>query len=427
MLINWQHAVYNSRNPEMQTLLRRFRRALSCIALLPALFVAFASRAEATDWHTPVQQLALKIVAATGPGAVAFQLNNRSSLEKRESDEIASGLKTQLTAAGLQFVKPEQAVATVQVSLSENLQSYVWVAEIHEGSSESSVVLVSMPRLDSSIFTHQASQPTIRKVPLWSQDEPILDVVSLDVNGTPLHLIVLSPEQLGIYRFQDNRWQQDQLLPITHSRPWPRDLRGRLILSKDHLFDVYMPGVFCRSTAAAPLSLACRDSDDPWPLGSGDTTQNAFFSPTRNFFTGVLVPGVGNQKTATRFYSAAPIPREKYALWAFSGVDGQTHLLDGMTDLAANLGWGSGLASVKTGCGTAWQILASHPSDGGTDSIRAFEFPDRDPLPVSAPLEFSGKITALWTEPSGSTAIAVSQNSETGKYEAVRLAISCGQ
>ena len=427
MLIIRRHAVYNSRHPEMQTLLRRSRRALLVIALLLALFVAASEAVQAIDWNPPEQQLAQKIIAATGPGAVSFQLANRSSLSKKESDEIASGLKTQLTVAGLQFVKPEQAAATVEVTLSENLRSYVWVAAIHQGTNESSVVLVSIPRSDSNIFTHEAAPLTIRKIPLWSQDERILDVVSLDANGTPLHLIVLSPGQLAIYRFQDNRWQQDQVLPIAHSRPWPRDVRGRLLLSKDHLFDVYLPGVFCRSTAATPLSLSCRDSDDPWPLGSGEITQNAFFSPTRNFFTGVLVPGIGKQTTAPRFYSAAPVPREKYNLWAFSGVDGQIHLLDGMTDLATNVGWGSGLASIKTACGSGWQVLATHVSDTGIDSIRAFEFPDRDPVPVSAPVGFNGSVTALWTEPSGSTAIAVSQNSETGKYEAVRLAITCGQ
>jgi len=427
MLMIRLHAVYNSRNPEMQTPFRRSRRALSRIALLLALFAGASNHALAIDWKIPEQQLAQKIIAVTGPGAVAVQVTNRSSLTKKESEDIGSGLKTLLTAAGVQIVNAEQSAATVHVALSENLQNYVWVAEIRQGTNESSVVLVTIPRPDSNIFTHEAAPLTIRKVPLWSQDERILDVVSLDVNATPLHLIVLSPEQLGIYRFQENRWQQDQVLSITHSRPWPRDVRGRLILSRDHLFDVYLPGVFCRSTAAAPLSLACRESDDPWPLGSGDLTQNAFFSPTRNFFTGVLVPGVGKQKTAPRFYSAAPVPRDGYTLWAFSGVDDQLHLLDGMTDLASNLGWGSGLASVKTSCGTGWQVLGTRADSTGSVSIRAFEFPDRDPVPVSAPVEFSGNVTALWAEASGSTAIAVSQNSETGKYEAVRLAITCSQ
>jgi hypothetical protein len=45
---------------------------------------------------------------------------------------------------------------------------------------------------------------------------------------------------------------------------------------------------------------------------------------------------------------------------------------------------------------------------------------------VSQPVEFNGAITALWTDSDGTGAIAVSQNSETGRYEAYRLSIVCG-
>ena len=152
----------------------------------------------------------------------------------------------------------------------------------------------------------------------------------------------------------------------------------------------------------------------------------AFFASTRNFFTGALTPGVGKYATVPKFYSAALLPREKYTLWLFAAVDGQTHMVDGVSDLTAKLGWGSDLASVKTACGAGWQVLSSSPG-GREDSVRAFEFPDRDPLAVSAALAFSGPITALWTEAKGDTAIAVARNPETGSYEAFRLAISCGQ
>jgi hypothetical protein len=357
---------------------------------------------------------------------MALDIENRSSLNRKDFDEISNGLRAQLKARGIQIVKSEQATINVQLSLSEDLHSYVWVAEIRQGTAEPSVVMVSTPRSETRIYVHQPAPLTIRKIPLWSQGQRILDLVSLDVNGTPVHLVVLSAEELGVYHFQDGRWQLAQSLPISHARPWPRDVRGRLVLGKDHLFDVYLPGVFCQSTANVPLSLSCRESDDPWPLGTGEPALNSFFSPTRNFFTGVLVPGIGKQTVAPRFYAAAALPREKYTLWLFSGVDGQVHLLDGISDQVAKLGWGSDVASVRTSCGAGWQVFAVRGGDLGSDSLRAFEFPDRDPVPVSQSVEFDGVITALWPEPSGGTAIAVSQNSETGKYEAFRLAITCG-
>ena len=419
-------AGYNSRIPEMvirSPRVLRFARPF----LLMLWFVCHALLCfSAADWSGPEQQLVQKIVAVSGPGAMAFDLENRSSLNKKDFDEISNGLRNQLSARGIQIVKPEQAAISVHLSLSEDLHSYVWVAAIRLGTAEPSVVMVSTPRSETRIYVHQAAPLTIRKVPLWSQEQRILDLVSLDVNGMPMHMVVLSADALGVYHFQDGRWQHAQSLPISHTRPWPRDMRGRVILSKDHLFDVYLPGVFCQSTANVPLSLSCRESDDPWPLGTGDLALSSFFSPTRNFFTGVLVPGIGKQTVAPRFYAAAPLPREKYTLWLFTGVDGQVHLLDGISDQVERLGWGSDVASVKTGCGSGWQVLAVRSGDFGSDSLRAFELPDRDPVPVSQSVDFDGAVTALWPEPSGGTAIAVAQNSETGKYEAFRLAITCG-
>ncbi|HUO25197.1 MAG TPA: hypothetical protein VMU61_05995, partial [Candidatus Aquilonibacter sp.] len=91
------------------------------------------------------------------------------------------------------------------------------------------------------------------------------------------------------------------------------------------------------------------------------------------------------------------------------------------------LNWGSDVASVKTACGSGWQVLATSAANGSTDTVRAYEVPDRDPVPVSAPLEIPGEITALWTEAKGDSAIAIVRNRETENYEAFRLAVACGQ
>jgi hypothetical protein len=46
---------------------------------------------------------------------------------------------------------------------------------------------------------------------------------------------------------------------------------------------------------------------------------------------------------------------------------------------------------------------------------------------VSAALDFSGEITALWAEAKGDNAIAVVRDQETGDYEALRVAVACSQ
>jgi hypothetical protein len=115
-------------------------------------------------------------------------------------------------------------------------------------------------------------------------------------------------------------------------------------------------------------------------------------------------------------------------LGLFAGVDGQIHMLDGITDRSAGkLGWGGNIAAIRTTCGSGWQVLASRNGLGSSDTITAYEFPDREPVPVSPALDFAGPITELWTESEGMSAIAIVRNSGTGQYEAFRLTVTCNQ
>jgi hypothetical protein len=413
-----QNAVYNAGIRQMPSrLVRAAYLGLFASLLVPDLHAA--------DWHPPEQQLAGKIVAVTGPGALSLDVVNRSSLTQGEAETIRQGLLAQLVSLGGHIVNPDQAAATVQVALSEDLQNYVWVAVIHQGSNEPAVVMAAAPRTGTPAVSRESPALTLHKTFVWSQEERILDAEV--INATPPHMLILDPSAVTLYRWQESRWQMEQSLPIVHLHPWPRDLRGRLVLRQDHLFEAYLPGVFCRSTTSATMALNCYESDDPWPVGTGPVSLNAFFASTRNYFTGALAPGIGKKTTAPPFYSAAPLPRDKYTLWVFATLDGQLHLLDGITDQAARPGWGSDIASVRSNCGTGWQMLATSPGDGPNDSVRAFEVPDREPVAASLPVEFSGSITALWTESEGSDAVAVSHNPATERYEAFRLSIACGQ
>jgi hypothetical protein len=268
---------------------------------------------------------------------------------------------------------------------------------------------------------------TLKSIPLWSHAERILDVAVID--GNPTWMLVLDENSVAFYRMQDGKWQLEQSNSIAHSRPWPRDLRGRLVLGKEkgHLFDAYLPGVFCRSSDASLPVMTCSDSDTAWPVGMEMFNLNAAFASPRNFFSGALSPGVGRQAMAPAFYSAAPVPREQTAWWLLATVDGQIHLLDGNTDqVVEKLGWGSDLASVHSGCGSGWQVLATESGAGKIDTVRAFEVTGREPIAASAALDMNGAISALWTEFGGGSAVAVVHNSETGSYEAFWLTVTCG-
>lgn len=412
-----------------------------CVFFL-CLFSGLAPGSGAANWSEPQRQLARKIVAVTGPGAVALTINNRSSLGKRESDIIGDGLRSALESLGIRLVPAEQAAASVAITLSENQNSYVWVAEAHQGVGENTVVMVSTPRLPSFSKPRDAVPLVLRKTTLWTQSDRILDLVVLEESSIPTRIAVLDGERVALYRWQAAKWDQEQSLAIAHDHPWPRDLRGRLVPGKDHLFDAYLPGVVCHTISSVPLALNCRESDDPWPLtfpaANGTTSSapspfSAFFAPTRNFFTGVLSPRIGKFSTVPKFYSVAFIPRDQYVLWLFAALDGQVHMIDGVSDRTLRrgldrTGWGSDLATVRTSCGSGWQVLAVSPSDNdNNDSVRAYEIPDREPVAVSAPLEVSGKVTALWTEAKGDGAIAIVRHLGTGEYEAFQLTVSCSQ
>jgi|SRR5579872_3856847 len=407
---------------------------------------ALSVPAAAVDWSVPEQQLARKIVAVTGSGPVALQFENRSSIGRRDSEIIENGLRSTLETIGVRWSDSEHATASVTITLSENLTSYVWVAQISKTGADAAVLMVSIPRPTGTTAALDSVPLTLRKTLLWSQATPILDVAVLEESATSTRIAVLDAEKISVYRLQSGKWMDEQSAIIVHTKPWPRDLSGRLMAARDR-FEAYLPGVVCRSSGAS-LNLSCSETDDPWPLlasgsngasaqvfptaGSVNATsagvpgEEGFFSSARNFFNGTLTP-VLTGVTPPKFYSAAAIPHGKAVLWLFAGVDGQVHIFDGGPERVSKVNWGSDVTSVKTSCGAGWQVLASSAGEGVADSVRAYEFPDRDPVAVSAAVDFSGPISALWTEARGDTAVAVARNVETGSYEAYRVAVACSQ
>jgi len=441
-------AIYNLAIPKiiLKSVDHAFSRASGLRFVFVLAILLWAMAALGADWSAVEQQLAKKIAAVIGPGTVRLSVENRSSLGRRDSDVVQNGLKSALEQSGIHLVQAEQASAAVNLTLSENETSYVWVAEIHQGAAEPAVVMVSVPRSGRSP-THESMPIALRKTAIWTQDDRMLDLAVLEENGSPSRIAVLGAENVSVYRIQNGKWQLEMTMPITHARPWPVDVRGRLVLAFDRTLSAYLPGVLCRIPASgATLTITCHASDDPWPIvptpinasvfpsaGSGAAPSAgvaalaAFFAPTRNYFTGVLSPAVGKVSTVSKFYTAAFVPREKYTLWLFASSDGRVHFVDGTNDQPSSFEWGSEIAALKTPCGAGWQVLATGSGDQAEDSVRAYEFPDRDPVGVSPALDFAGPVSALWTESKGDSAIAISKNRDTGSYEAYRLSLACGQ
>ncbi|HKD84395.1 MAG TPA: hypothetical protein VKB58_06575 [Terriglobales bacterium] len=381
-------------------------RLLLC--LLALLGMAHAQ----TAWDSPSADLAKQIAALTGPGTITLTITNRSTIATDEVPAIRKSLEREIRAAGI-TVRAKDADSDVRVTLSENLQGWLWVAEIQEGS-ETRVVMLPVSGATVAATTNSSPAVTLRANLLLSQKDPILDAGLINQN-----LIVLEAGHIKSYNVAGANWQLATTYDISHSQPLPRDLRGRLIPAADHPFDAYLPGIVC--TATKEMTVSCNPGDDPWPLGS----QKALYNPNRNFFTGVLVPGFGPKLPP--FFSAAELPRAGGTTYLFADVTGAVHIFENGTHklMIGIRDWGSDIAAVHSDCANAALVLASAAGWPAADSLRAYQITGREATPVSAPLAFDGTITALW--PAGDQATVVVQNMQQSRYEVYSVSLACSR
>jgi len=403
---------------------------------------------------------------------------------------VRRALRSELRRQGLRLVRPAKAGITnaargdggrineparVVVTLSENTEGYLWVAEIRrssaQGAPEVTMIEVGHPSLAEA--GRPSASLAIRKTLVWEQDVPILDATVVELSDKS-GLLVLDPSKVSLHAAQgadDARRQAgassespglEQSVPLPHTGPWPRDVRGRLVVRSDQSldarpaaldariaaldaragaasgaptsFDVYAPGIKCRGTLQPALALDCREGDEPWPLDveqerSGGGLVRASIARGRNFFDGRLIASGGEERHVPPFFSGAALQVNGSTLWILAGVDGRLRVLNGAyNSLATFDGWGSDLASVRSGCGSGWLALADGALESSEpDAVRAYEVGRRGARAVSPAAEFPGPITALWPAADGASALAVSRNLDTGRYEAYRLSISCGQ
>jgi hypothetical protein len=385
----------------------------------------------ADNWDAPATELARQIAALTGPGTVSLSIRDNSSISLDEVPAIRKSLLNGLSALGVTVRPGADAATIVRVTLSQAARQPLWVAEVQQGP-EVRVAMVSVPNTPPATKP-QGTPVLLRKTLLVSQVEPILDAQLLPTSAdapTAKSLVVLSPEQIAIYHGGENGglWVKAQSFEIAHDRPYPRDVRGRLQPDADGLFKAYLPGVICSASQPATptgqsVAIACADSDDPWPIGS----RKAFYNSSRNFFTGVTIPGAGGD--AQPFYSAAELIGKRGAATVYSEIAGQFRVSDGSGPkaLAGSRDWGSDVAGVHSGCSAGAQLLASASGDAMEDSLVAYEIEGRNAIAVSPPLPIDGQVTAMWPASESATATMVLERGQPLQYEAYSVSLVCNQ
>jgi hypothetical protein len=394
-----------------------------CLSLLVPLVLLAGLRAQQED--PAASQFVQEILSRSGsPSTVSLSFENMSSLSAADQDALKKNIINTFRASGTRLVKAEYAVAEIQITFSEDWQDYVWIAGIKQGPGNQ-VVIRKFARPPAS-SSSRAPILTIRKNLVWQQDGPILDFLSDSAN-----LYVLEPEQVSVYGNDNGKWRLKQTLAVTHEQPWPRDLRGRLQLAAadsglGQQISAFLPGTLCTGTAAPP-AMQCRPSDDPWQVEPGVLA--AFFSPARNFFTGVLA-GQRFGESVPPFFSAAVLSIGDSRQWVFAGTDGRTRFYRNNlgTPITTSNDWGSSLAAIQSACGAGRQILVSSTNDlTHSDSVQAIEVGSREAVPVSSTIELSGPIKSMWPAENGQAVHAAVESLATGKYEAVSFTVACNQ
>ena len=390
-----------------------------CALVVLSLPAASLAQQETASIPSAATEFVRTILSRGGsPSSVSVTFQNLAGLPTETQESLQNAMFNAFRSASVTLVKPEQAVAEVQITFSEDWQGYVWIANIQQGSS-SQLVIKKLPRQQRASSSHTPTI-TIRKISVWQQDPPILDFFQDAQN-----LLVLDPEQLSLYTSDSGQWRLRQTLGIPHSSPWPRDMRGRLEVH-DREINVFLPGARC-SGKISPPSLDCRTSDDPWPLNPAQLV--AFYSPRRNFFSGLLA-GQSAGASVVPFFSGATWQSGDQRLWIFTGTDGRTRLFQNelASPSAMFSGWGSTLAAVHSTCGSGWQLLTSSPADSTrSDSVQAVEINGHEALPVSSPVDLSGSVEALWTAGNYDQLVNGVLHTQSGKYEAFTLTVICNQ
>jgi hypothetical protein len=181
---------------------RRTQSIQHSLALLILLFcfgpmrVRAAAGGDANPFEAPARELARRVAGNISAGMrVQVEVRNRSSLGEGDVDAVRAALLGELGARGLRVGADAgsavQADASATITLSENTEGFLWIAEIEQGD-RSSVVLMAVPRA-SDAPTADNSGITLRSALVWSGAEHVLAAA---MPGSPRSAAAASPNLL---------------------------------------------------------------------------------------------------------------------------------------------------------------------------------------------------------------------------------------
>jgi hypothetical protein len=322
--------------------------------------------ARAASRDDGVKELAAKIASAVKPSrSISLEVKNISSLGVPDAEAIRKALEGELQSQGLRI---GSADADVEVTLSENAEGYVWVAQTRRNTKQETsprVAIVSIAKAKANSVSDKSASLVLSKRLIWGQPTQFLDFLVFEEPTTISFstLLVLEPDRLVYYRSKTPQWETWQTIPFPHLGPWKRTFQGRI---EAPFQKVWGPGGQCSGTLADPATMKC--------------------SPNITQITGVHIGG--------------KIPdREIYQY---------------------------GLVYEK--CGEKEVVLASGNGDWTQpDSLQGYLYYDVDrpnAVPSGDPIEFDGPIVSMHGDDRESLR-AIVHNLKTGNYEGYVVTVAC--
>lgn len=379
---------------------------LLAIILLVLLFFAVPGVSWADSLEDAARALAQRVLAKLSANpAIALTVRNQSSLSAAEFVGVQRALEQEFSARGARLLSGTPAPIGVLVTLSENLEGLLWIAEIRRNESIEHVMLPVERRPGSG---SSASALELRSRLIWEQSEPILDLLFVPGLENAKEMVLLGSFAVALYRLRGNEWQMDQRIALP---PEWRGSRNHLGLLKAQKPDVYaidlFPDLHCDLYVKTAPDLQCAD-----PGLRGATHSSPW----------------GGSAGPPPWHSRVELESDGQRYIVVTNPDGHARIYEGNSKLRATVrDWGSLLASLRSGCGRGAQLLVTRAGDWSQlDAVTAYEIEDGQPVAVSAPIGFSGPVLAFHSTFGGTSAIAVVRSIASRRYEVHAISAACG-
>jgi hypothetical protein len=397
--------------------------------LICLLFILIAGPCWADDASAKVaRELAQKIAAQIDhkKKVVVEVADLTGEMRAAELDEVKRTIEMELRTRGLRTVADSSFDVKVRITLSADNSERLWIADFDNDGAHATLIEPS----ERSSFDAKpwASRTHVDRELVFSGNAPFLDFACTSPQAAKECGKVLVLYTDGIVLMDSE--QNFPRIAVLHEGAWPRDLRGRITISGSD-FKARIEDVECSGSVTRVPTAKCAPTNGPWVFAGPEEMTIAFLAPSENWFQRTdTVASAAPKANLEPFFSLSGLELSGEPAWISTGTKGETRLISGKSGntLSITSAWGSDLATVKTDCGTGWQILSTSRRDNTElDSIAVYEWTGSEFRSLSDPLELDGTVVATWSAENGGPARAVVHNLKTGNYEAYLLNVGCSQ